>query len=274
MPREEDRYFMHLIASDVTKDARFDIKRLSPVPDEAAKDENNINVRIRKEKINYYFRMLCTYDGESIDKITSTIDYKFANKMAKDLVTIVAITRKYKWIIGDFHTGNICSSININSRNFDKTGNIVLIDFDYMVNVLYASEDKLYEFEINYDYYEIVIIMSNIYHYLELVKVPFRPSDETLIKYLKTILLNKNYKQIKRYFIKYTSPFHALSLQNCEKGNYENIKSVIYYLHTFLRVLDLDAWDAFWSANFPEHVSVPLLLRRDRMIKLLDGYYR
>lgn len=268
MPDNEAKYFMKLIAADTVKGIKFDNSRLCKLNDVILKDENNLMTKVHNLAYNSetnYVRLLYPYVGVSVDsrinKMLSEgkIDYTFTKRLVKDLINIVAITRKYKWLIRDLHTNNIC---------VQPQGNIVLIDYGLLVDIYCINDqNNVWRYHINADLWDVILIAANHSYRFEVYKSEIFTED-TNKKLFNAVIASKKWKTIKRYLSERTI---MEVVTDCINGDYSRIIHIIYFIDVIFSIIDHDGSESFWIDNNKSFVpNTPMLLKNAEMIKLLD----
>jgi tRNA A-37 threonylcarbamoyl transferase component Bud32 len=124
LQKSQKKYFMELVDAEIVKTKNFDTARLQNCTSE-------IFAKLRASK--YVYKSLLTFAGNTIYSYIENylIEYfissgkmlseheKFFAQVYNDMRAIIELTRKAGFIIGDFHTENICWN----------NENVVLIDY-------------------------------------------------------------------------------------------------------------------------------------------------
>jgi hypothetical protein len=264
MPKSEEKYFTKLAACDIAKNT-FDTSKLI-VP-------TTHNIRLdEKESKKYCIRLLYAYAGDTLDSILDKMiidkvipmDYKFTSKLATDLITIIRILRKYKYLLGDMHGENICYS--------KSAGNFILIDYGHVLDTTTRDNGWVYEsYNNNADYVDLIRILTNYNYYFKKSDPVSNYDQEFILREFKSISASKYYKDIRKYFIKFNNQWHIDGLDECEHKNYTRIEKVIVILRILYLTLDYNGFQKFWSANFDNHTAnIPLLLKPKDLKHILD----
>lgn len=281
MPDNESKYFMKLISYDIVKDATFDVNRLT-MPSQQTLDNERMQesmiVKIRKLPISefYFLRCIYTYAGLTVEHYINEmmnnkqIDYKFTKLLADDLLKIVNIVNKYKWEIVDLHSANICFN----------GANIVLIDYGEMIDIIYEKREfALIDHYNCLGYWWTIMLLTNNDYRMKNLKPPTEEvnndesdsEDFTQIN-AKTIIGNRNYKQIRQYLMDILDDKGKQYLVECENGKYDNFESIKLYANTILSILDEKTSDEFWTKYWDRFVpGIPHLIKKSDFVKILNG---
>lgn len=254
MPDNESKHFVKLIRYDITKNAKFDASRL--------KGELTSN-DITDDRI--YMRQLIEYAGEPF----SFKGFPAAN-LLDQLLTINRITRKYKWHLLDFHTGNFCI----------LNGIVKAIDYTLMtdMNIPYNATSltsALIDYQANFNLIIILGLATNVLDFY------YGVISKNLVQELLTDMFidfkkYKKYRQIKAIIIhmyngtQYRNYIEFL-FKDIEKGNYlYEYRSVIQLIVVLQSAIELKSFVKYWGPKNKYATDVKHIVNQSYINKLLN----
>lgn len=232
MPDNESKYFVKLIRYDITKSPDKDGNKIDF--DTGLLTGNRPSYPPVDKRI--YMRQLIEYAGEPV---VGNLD-----KVADDLVKIVAISRKYRWLLADMHINNI------------RAGNVTrLIDYEfnypvhdgqpYSVIMDYEANTPLRDvLSIICGYDNVKVNMSNI-------------ADKVLPKLVKLGCYAKITKYMNQAYGKSKHKNYVSHMMKDIKSGILINEYKLYYRYIFALWLAIDkkTFDAVISEEYPEYKS-------------------
>ena len=261
IPNSESQYFVKMYRYNIGKyesSYPFNADRLKSSGTKDMILRTDVNNRI-------YIRQLIDYGGISLEQIigSGNLTQSDIDKVGKALLKIIKITRKYKWLAGDIHPGNICIS----------NGQVKLIDYGGNYPM---TNPNVYAIKMRYEIRAEALDVLSVIAGFDISRIAANMRLPEYSVYFADLAKMKVYPKIRRLMIDIFGKsshknYVTAMMSDIDKGIIiDEYNSYSYYMSVLWNTIDKKSFDEYVKTHFPEYKPIELRAKQSTIHEVLQ----